>query len=77
MSTSNEKTKIEVIKTKPTIFPLGFFISQVESSLLVINFIDNINGETTILESIALPKERAVQLSEALIEAIENGKSED
>jgi hypothetical protein len=78
MSTSNKKTDAEIItKTKPTIFPLGFTVSQVEGSLVVVDFIDRLNGATTILESIALPKERAAQLSAALIEAIENGKSED
>ena len=77
MSNSNKKTGAEVIKTKPTIFPLGFSISQVEGSLIVINFIDNLNRETTIIESIALPKDKAAQLSKALIEAIDNGNLKD
>lgn len=80
MSTSSKKNPVEIIKaikTKPTIFPLGFSISQVESSLTVIDFIDNINGVMTVIESIAIPKERAAQLSEALMEAIENGKTKN
>jgi len=64
----------EIIKTKPTVFPLGFTVSQVENSFVVIDFIDNLNGRHTIIESVALPLEKANQLSQAITEATENGK---
>lgn len=76
MSTSKQKSR-NVIKTKPTIFPLGFTVGLVEDSLVIIDFIDEINEKRTILESIALPKQKAEQLSQALLEAIKDGKSED
>lgn len=77
MDTSSKKTDATIIKTKPTIFPLGFSVSLVDGSLVVIDFIDELNGMATILESIALPKDKAAQLSEALIGAIESEKSEN
>lgn len=77
MSTANKKSDRRLIKTKPTIFPLGFSVSKVEDSLVIIEFVDTLNGENTILESIALPKEKAEHLSAALVEAIKNGESED
>lgn len=76
MSNSKQRSKGS-IKTKPTIFPLGFTVGLVEDSLVIIDFVDVINGNTTIIESIALPKQKAEQLSQALQEATKNGKSED
>lgn len=76
MATSDKKPNPKATKIKPTIFPLGLSISQVESSLIIIDFIDVINGKLTILESVALPPEKAAQLSKALNEVLENGKFE-
>ncbi len=73
----NKKSDNEIMKTKPTIFPLGFSVGQVENSLVIIDFIDVLNGKRTIIESIVLPMEKAEQLSAALIGTIQNEKSED
>lgn len=70
MPTETKKSDKNLIKLKPTIFPLGFSVSKVEDSLVIINFADVLNGERTIIESIALPREKAEQLSVALSEAI-------
>lgn len=67
----------QIVKTKPTIFPLGFAITQVEKSFVVIDFVDQLDGRTVVLESIALPTERAAQLSQALKDALEDDNSED
>ncbi|MEI2771870.1 MAG: hypothetical protein ABTR54_07930 [Candidatus Competibacter sp.] len=77
MKHSNRKSDDMVIKLKPTIFPLGFTVSQVEKSLVIVDFIDIISGKPTVLESIALPIEKAHQLSSALTEALKNDSSED
>lgn len=83
MSTSSKKTnssdrsETPTIKTKPTIFPLGFSVSLVEDGSVIIDFVDVLNAVPTILESIALSKEKAKALSAALVRAIENEKSED
>lgn len=74
---SPKKRSDSVMKIKPTIFPLGFSIGQVESSIVIVDFIDEINGIATIVESIALPKEKAAQLSAALADLIENDSPED
>jgi hypothetical protein len=71
------KTETPTIKTKPTIFPLGFAVSLIEDGSVIIDFVDVLNQAPTILESIALSKEKANALSAALMRAIENGKSED
>ncbi len=77
MKHSSKKQDHKTIKLKPTIFPLGFTISQVEESFVIVDFIDLINGEPTILESIALPTDKAVQLATALTEAVKNDSAED
>lgn len=78
MSTSSrKKLDPEVIKLKSTTFPLGFAISQVSDGMLILDFIDVINGKHTVIESIALTAGKAAQLSSALVDALENGKSED
>jgi len=76
MATS-KKTGKDIIKTKPTIFPMGFAIGQVENGMVIIDFIDVFNGQSTIIESIALPQNKAAQLSASLMEIIENGESQD
>jgi hypothetical protein len=77
MPTENKKSDKKLIKLKPTIFPLGFSVSKVEDSLIIINFADEINGEKTIIESIAMPKEKAAQLATALSDAIKNDEKDD
>lgn len=69
MTSAAKNQAPEIIKTQPTVFPLGFSVSQVENSLVVVDFIDILNGRHTIIKSIALPLEKANQLSEALAEA--------
>lgn len=77
MSTSNKKTDAEVTKLKPTIFPLGFNINQVEGGFVIIDFIDKLNGSTTIIESIALSGEKSKKLAEVLLEISNNEKLEN
>ncbi|WP_155637676.1 hypothetical protein [Burkholderia cepacia] len=78
MSTSpKKKPDPEFVKLKPTMFPLGFAISQVSDGMLILDFIDVINGKSTVIESVALTAGKAAQLSSALVEALENGKSEE
>jgi hypothetical protein len=77
MPTETKKSDKKLIKLKPTIFPLGFSVSKVEDSLIIINFADEINGQRTIIESIALPKEKAEQLAAALSDAIKNDEKDD
>lgn len=77
MPTETKKSDKKLIKLKPTIFPLGFSVSKVEDSLIIINFADEINGERTIIESIAMPKEKAEQLATALSDAIKNDEKDD
>lgn len=77
MAKTTKPTDQQIIKTKPTIFPLGFAIAQIEKSFVVIDFVDQLDGRTVVLESIALPAERAAQLSQALKDSLENGDSED
>lgn len=50
---------------------MGFSASQVEGDLVLIDFIDVLNNEPTIIESIALPTHKALLLSNALKDAIE------
>jgi hypothetical protein len=76
MRTSSKKPSVQPIKTKPTVFPLGFAIGQVESDVIVIDFIDEFNGAQTIIESIALPMNKAAELANALAQATKNGKTE-
>lgn len=77
MSTPKQKSKENIVKTKPTIFPLGFTIGVIEDDLVIIDFMDVINEKRTILESIVLSKQKAEQLSQALQDAIRDEKSED
>jgi hypothetical protein len=59
-------------KNKPTIFPMGFITATVEDGeIIVVEFLDEIGGQRTIIESIALPKSKALQLSMALKSAVE------
>ncbi len=71
------KTDDKIIKLKSTIFPLGFTVGSVEGQVLIIDFVDTIDGKTTITESIALPTGKAAQLATAITDSIRNGKSED
>lgn len=77
METSKKIPTSKLVKIKPTVFPLGFSLGKVEGSLIIIDFIDIINGKHTIIESMALPLEKAAQLSTALSDMLENGKSEN
>lgn len=63
-----------LIKSKPTILPMGFAVGQVEDELIVIDFIDEFSGQPAIIESIAMPKSKAMRLSNALAKAV---KGED
>jgi hypothetical protein len=64
-----------ILKNKPTIFPMGFTISVVEKQLIIIEFIDTINGERTVIESIALTADKAHQLSATLTQALSSRNS--
>ena len=77
MSNSKHIDQDPIIKTKPTIFPLGFNLSMIENSLIIIDFMDVINKNNTIIESIALPEQKAQQLSQALLKIIKDGKFEE
>ena len=71
------KSDVSVLKTKPTIFPLGFSVSLVDDGSVLVDFVDVLNGVPTIIESIALSNEKAMALSSALIKIVENEESED
>ncbi|MBS1169992.1 MAG: hypothetical protein H6R01_910 [Burkholderiaceae bacterium] len=81
MSTENKKpTKHQnsdkpAIKVKPTIFPLGFSVVLVDEGSIIVEFLDTLNGVTTIIESVALPKEKAKALASALAGAIDDEES--
>lgn len=77
MNSPTKKSSKNLMKTKPTIFPLGFAVGKVENSAIVVEFFDVLNGEHTIIESIAMPFEKAMQLSITLKEAIEHAEDED
>lgn len=77
MTKAEKSNNQSIIKTKPTIFPLGFAITRVEKSCVIIEFIDRVNGKTTVIESIALPNERANELSQAIKESLEDVNTEE
>jgi hypothetical protein len=83
MSTETKKTPRSVkaeksmIKNKPTIFPLGFSVGLVENGPVIVDFVDVLNGVPTIIESIALSREKAEALASAIMEAVENEEAEN
>lgn len=83
MSTENKRTskpaKSEktIIKNKPTVFPLGFTVGLVESGPIIVDFVDILNGVPTIIESIALSKEKAEALASAIMEIVQNEETEN
>ncbi len=60
----------ELFKTKPSMMPMGFAVGEVEDALIVIDFIDVLSGRPTIIESVVMPKSKALQLSESLAKAV-------
>ena len=54
---------------------MGFTISVVEKQLIIIEFIDTINGERTVIESIALTADKAHELSATLAQALSSRNS--
>lgn len=78
--TKNVKTmptnESPIKKLKPAIFPMGFSLSLVGTDIIVVDFIDIIGGEMTVVESIAMPKQKADQLARAINE-IDSERSGD
>lgn len=68
------KNMAKIRKTKPTIFPFGFGIAHVEESFIVVDFLDENDGESIVIESIAMPKERALELAKALQDILSDEK---
>lgn len=55
---------------------MGFSLSLVGTDIIVVDFIDIIGGEMTVVESIAMPKQKADQLARAINE-IDSERSGD
>lgn len=60
----------DLVKSKPSIMPMGFAVGDVEDALIVIDFIDVLSGKPSIIESIVMPRSKALQLSKALAKAV-------
>lgn len=59
-------------KIKTTIFPMGFGVGIVDDELISLEFIDYLNDETVVIESIALTASKAKQLVDSLHHALQN-----
>lgn len=68
--TNNKKITSSAKRSKPSIFPLGFGLAATEDGMVIIDFLDEINGERTTIESIALTKKKAEMLIKSLKEAV-------
>lgn len=67
------KNELKIKKNNPTIFPLGFFVGELDGEIVVIEFIDTTqDNEVSIINSFALTVKKARELSEALISACDN-----
>lgn len=58
-------------KLKTSILPFGFSIGLVDDDLILIEFVDRLNGENVIVESIALTKNKTMSLVGALQQALQ------
>lgn len=72
----SSESSSQAIRLKPSIFPIGFSVAQVGSSTLLIDFLDHINGKTTVIESVAVPADRARDLARAILEGCRSIDSE-
>lgn len=81
-SSMNNTFNEEMIrKDKPTIFPLGFGVSDVENgAVVIIDFFDKTLGregaDLQIIESIAITKNKAKELIKALEDATSSERGE-
>ena len=74
----NDENKEHTIKkTSRTIFPFGFGVKKTEDSIIVLDFVDQIDGENyEIISSFAMSETSAKSLIDAIAKAIneEGGK---
>ncbi len=71
MARSNENQQDAVKKLKTSILPFGFSIGLIDNDLILVEFVDELNGENVIVESIALTKNKTVNLITALQQALQ------
>lgn len=67
---------VEPKKINPSIMPLGFSVAEVGGVVIVIDYLDVLDGRPTIVGSFGLPKDKAVALARTLMMACE-GNDED
>lgn len=58
-------------KLKTSILPFGFSVGLVDNDLILVEFLDILNDEDVIVESIALTKNKTESLVKALQQALQ------
>ena len=58
-------------KLKTSILPFGFSVGLVDNGLILVEFLDILNDEDVIVESIALTKNKTESLVKALQQALQ------
>lgn len=67
----------EYKKMKSTILPMGFAVGLIDDDLVIVDFLDELNQEKVIAESIVLTKSKAKELVKSLNKIINNDEKEN